>query len=678
MKKIFFSLVSVSLLFASCNSKKDDSIKGKGLELANFDTTISPAQDFYQYVNGTWLKNTPIPPTEGRWGSFNELDEKKLNDLQVILNEAAKEKAEPGSNKQKIGDFYSTAMDSAKLQQDGISPLNSELEAIAAIKNTQDMLKLIGRYHLQNVSPLFGFYVTQDQKISTQNISYIGQGGMGLPDKDYYFSDDEASKNIRAEYVTHLQKMFELMGDKPELAAKEAATVMRLETSLAKKSMNSVELRNIEAQYNKKTLAEVKELSPALDWDAYLSAIGANGIKEVIVSQPEFFKEVNELLKTTSIDDWKVYLRWNLINTTASRLSDPFVNQDFYFYRTVLYGVKEMKPRWKRSLEQTDALMGEALGELYVQKHFSPESKKRVNEMVDNLIVAYKERIMTRDWMSEETKKQAITKLDKTMKKLAYPDKWKDYSSLEIKRDSYVQNCFRVCEFESKRVIKKLNEPVDRTEWGMSPQTINAYYNPSMNEIVFPAGIMQPPFFNAEADDAINYGSMGAIIGHELTHGFDDQGSQFDADGNLKNWWTEEDKAKFKAKTEMVVNQFNNYVPIDSIHIKGELTVGENIADLGGLTIAYAAYKKSLEGKPPVEKIDGFTGEQRLFLSWAQGWRSKSTPEALKQQIQTNPHSPGQYRVIGPLSNINEFYEVFAVKEGDAMYKPENERANIW
>jgi putative endopeptidase len=672
--------VSLACVYISCNNHKENmnNTKGQGLDLANFDTTANPKNDFYQFVNGNWTKNNPIPSTESRWGSFNELDEKKLTNLKQILEEASAEKAEQGSNKQKIGDFYSTGMDSVKLQQDGVTPLNEEFAGIASIKNNQDLVKLIAHHHLIGIGSLFSFSVAQDEKISTQNISYIGQGGIGLPDRDYYLGDDATSKNFRAEYLKYIQKMFELMGEKPEAAAKNAGTIMNIETSLAKASMTQVQLRDIEAQYNKMTLEQIKKLYPSIDWDTYLTSLGVGDIKEVIVSQPDFFKEVNDLFKKVPIDDWKTYLKWQLINGTAGKLSDSFVMERFHFYGTVVNGIKEIKPRWKRCLDNVDAMMGEALGQLYVEKHFSPESKKRVNEMVDNLIAAYKERINTRDWMSPETKKQATAKLDKIMKKLAYPDKWRDYSALEIKRDSYVQNFIRANEFESRRNIKKLHEPVDRTEWGMSPQTINAYYNPSMNEIVFPAGIMQPPFFNADADDAVNYGSMGAIIGHELTHGFDDQGCQFDADGNLKNWWTDEDKAKFKAKTEMVVKQFNGYFPLDSIHINGELTLGENIADLGGLTIAYAGYKKSLEGKPHPENLDGFTAEQRFFLAWAQGWRSSYTKEALEQQIKTNPHSPGKYRVLGPLANLSDFHESFGLKEGDAMYRPQNERAEIW
>jgi len=682
MKNSNIVLISAAatLLMASCTSpKKEESSKGHGINLANFDTTVNPRNDFYHYVDGNWIKNNPVPASEGRWTAFNELDEKKLSNLKEILEAAAKDTtAKAGSNKQKIGDYYSTGMDSVKLQQDGITPLNEEFAAIAAIKNTNDLIKVIAHEHYIGIGPLFGYYVTQDQKISTQYISYLSQGGLGLPDRDYYLKEDEDSKKLRAEYEKHLQNMFGLLTDKPEESAKESKTILNIETSLAKASMTRVQLRDPEIQYNKKTLAQVKELCPSVDWDTYLGSMNVSDIKEIIVTQPEFLKEVNNLLKKTSIDDWKIYLRWHLINGTAGKLSDSFVNEHFHFYGTVLNGVKELRPRWKRCLESTDGAMGEALGQLYVEKYFSAESKKKVNEMVDNLIAAYKERLNTRDWMSAETKKQAVEKLDKIMKKLAYPDKWRDYSSLEIKKDSYVQNFLRANAFESKRVINKLNEPVDRTEWGMSPQTINAYYNPSLNEIVFPAGIMQPPFFDAEADDAVNYGAIGAVIGHEITHGFDDEGSQYDADGNLKNWWTAEDKAKFKEKTQRVVKQFNNYVPVDSVHINGELTLGENIADLGGLTIAYYAYKKSLEGKPQPEKIDGFTGEQRFFIAWTQGWRTNNRPEALKEQIKTNPHSPGQYRVIGPLSNLKEFYEAFNVKEGDAMYRPDSERAEIW
>ncbi len=669
-----------NLMNAGTPGKSGAPEKNKAINLANFDTTVSPRNDFYQYVNGTWLKNNPIPPTENSWGSFNELREKNLANLRVVLEDAAKDKnAASGSNKQKIGDFYSTGMDTVKRNADGAKPLDEVFKRITSMKSNDDLVNTLGYLHTIGVRALFSFYVGQDDKISTDIICNFNQGGLGLPDKDYYSNTDENSVKIRDEYLQNINKMFLLLGDDVQKAATEASAVLKLETELAKASRSRVDLRDPELNYNKKTMAELKTMVPALNWDGYFKAIGVSGIKEVIVGQPDFFKEVNSAMQNVQMEDWKTYLRWNVINSFASDISDAFVMQDFHFYETILSGTKEIKPLWKRCLSATDGMMGEALGQLYVDKYFGADAKKRVNIMVDNLIATYKERINKLDWMSTETKLKAIEKLNLVMKKLAYPDKWKDYSALDIKKDSYVANVMRGHTFSFKRNIDKLGKPVDRMEWQMSPPTVNAYYNPSLNEIVFPAGIMQSPFFDASADDAVNYGSMGAVIGHELTHGFDDQGCQFDAKGNLQNWWTEDDKTKFKAKTEILAKQFDQYVALDTLHVNGHLTLGENIADLGGLTIAYYAYKKACaDGTAKNEKVDGFTGEQRFFLSWAQGWRTNMRPESLRKLVKTNPHSPGYFRVLGPLSNLKEFYDAFGVKAGDKMYRPENERAVIW
>ncbi len=683
MKKNILTVTAMATMVAlsSCGggAKKDAAKTNTGINTANIDSTVKPQDDFYQFVNGKWLKNNPIPETESRWGSFSELEKTNKAKLRMILDDAVADKnAAPGSNQQKIGDFYAMAMDSVKLNKDGVAPLKEEMDAIDKVKTTDDLAKEIAHLHTIGVVPLFGGYVDQDPKMSTVYITQFVQGGIGLPDRDYYTNTDERSVGIQKAYIEHIGKMFELLGDNADIAAKEAKTVYDIETNLAKASMTKVELRDPQASYNKRTLKEFGEMTPNFNWAAYLDGIGIKGINDVVVGQPVFFKEMNRAVKAVSINDWKTYLRWNLIDGFASRLSDEVVNENFKFNGTILNGVPALKPRWKRSLEATDHSLGEALGKVFVEKYFTEDSKKRVGEMVENLIAAYRVRINSRDWMSAETKKQAMTKLDKVMRKLGYPDKWRDYSSLDIKRDSYLQNLMRANKFEFAYMVNKLGKPIDRAEWGMTPPTINAYYNPALNEIVFPAGIMQPVFFNPDADDAVNYGSMGAIIGHELTHGFDDQGCQYDADGNLKNWWTPTDSANFKAKTNMVVKQFNDYVAIDNMHVNGELTLGENIADLGGLTISYYAFKKSLEGKPVPEKIDGFTAEQRFFMAWGQGWRTNMRDKALKNQIQTNPHSPGNFRANGAPSNMQEFYDAFAVKEGDKMYRPKNERAEIW
>lgn len=677
-----FTALATALALVSCKGdikKENASVMSAGFDINNMDQTVEPSEDFYKFVNGNWIKNNPVPASESRWGSFNELQEKNTAKLKTILEEAAADKsAAPGSNKQKIGDFYSLAMDSVKLNKEGASPLKEEFAIIEKIKTKDDVLKEIAHLHSIGVSALFIGYVGQDPKISTLYIPQLYQAGIGLPDRDYYTKTDDNTKGIQKAYKEHLVNMFKLLGDKEAVAQKNAETVYAMETRFAAASMTNVELRDPEKQYNKKTYTELAALTPNINWMTYLTGVGVHQITDVIVCQPEFFKEVYYSFDKVPVEDWKTYLRWTLIDQTADKLSDEFVNEDFKFNGTIIEGTPTIKPRWKRALKATDESLGDALGQQFVEKYFSEESKKRVAQMVENLIVAYKERIHTRDWMSEATKTQAYAKLDKVMKKFGYPDKWKDYSTLDIKEDSYVQNCMRANNYLFKEMINKLGKPVDRTEWGMTAPTINAYYNPSMNEIVFPAGIMQPVFFNPDADDAVNYGCMGAIIGHELTHGFDDQGAQFDADGNLKNWWTAEDLKKFKEKTSMLVKQYNDYDAIEGLHVNGELTLGENIADLGGLTIAYYALKKSMEGKPTPEKIDGFTPEQRFFMSWAQGWRGNMRPEYLKNMIQTNPHSPGNFRGNGPLTNMPEFYEAFGIKEGDKMYRPKEQRVEIW
>jgi putative endopeptidase len=678
-----FGFASALAAFASCggDAKKEEktAVMSAAIDMVNIDTAVKPTDDFYEFVNGKWLTNTAIPAEESRWGSFDELREKNKTKLRAILEAAATDKsATAGSNTQKIGSYYSIAMDSAKLNKEGIAPLNEEFTAIENIKTPEDLIKEVGHLHAMGISSMFGAYIDQDSKMSTQYITQIRQGGIGLPDRDYYTNTDARTLGIQKAYVEHIGNMFKLLGDKPEVAEKNAKIIFGIETSLAKPSMTKIELRDPEKQYNKKTAKELAALTPNFNWTTYFDNANFKGVDNIIVSQPEFFKALNTTFKAVSINDWKTYLRWNLIDETANKLSDAFVNEHFKFYGTTLQGTPVLKPRWKRALEATDQSLGDALGQVFVEKYFTKESKERVGDMVKNLIAAYRVRIDSRDWMSAETKKQANAKLDKVMLKLGYPDKWKDYSTLDIKNDSYVQNFLRANEYLHREMVNKLGKPVDRTEWGMTTPTINAYYNPSMNEIVFPAGIMQPVFFNPEADDAVNYGSMGAIIGHELTHGFDDEGAQFDADGNLKNWWTAEDKSKFKAKTDMLVNQFNNYVAVEDVHVKGALTLGENIADLGGLTIAYYAFKKSLEGKPTPEKIDGFTAEQRFFMAWAQGWRVNMRPEFVKNMVQTNPHSPGNFRANGAPSNMQEFYDAFGVKEGDKMYRPKAERAEIW
>lgn len=669
------SLAILFFLVAGC-SKKPQPVPP--LDPKNMDLTVSPGTDFYQYANGNWIKSHPIPDEYSRYGAFEQLIEQNYKELKSLLKEAAKNKAQQGSIEQKIGDFYATGMDTTKIEKDGVSPLKSEFQRITAIKSKKNIQNEIAHLQLVGPSPLFDVGSGQDEKNTETVIAQLYQGGIGLPDRDYYISDDNRSKEIRKEYVKHIAKMFRLLGDDADKAGAESKTVMNIETQLAKASMTRLERRDPHKTYNKMSLKNLQRLSHNIDWADYFKNIGLENVGDINVGQPHFFKEISKMIKTVGVDDWKTYLRWNLINRSANYLSTDFVKEDFAFYGAFLSGQKVMKPRWKRVLSATNGALGEAVGQLYVKKYFPPEAKKRMLNLVMNLKSVLRSRIQKLDWMSESTKKQALKKLDAMNVKIGYPDKWIDYSKLEIKRDSYIANLVRANQFNFHREMNKIGKPVDRTEWHMNPQTVNAYYNPTMNEIVFPAAILQPPFFNNAADDAVNYGAIGVVIGHEMTHGFDDQGRNFDTKGNLRDWWTKEDEKRFNARAQVLAKQFNNYVVLDSLHVNGELTLGENIADLGGLNISYQALEKSLKGKPRPEKIDGFTPEQRFFLAFAQVWRQNIRPKAQMRRLKEDVHSPGRFRTDGPVSNMPEFYKAFDVKPGDPLYRPKNERAIIW
>ncbi len=648
-----------------------------GVDRSAFDASVKPGENFFLYVNGTWIRHNPIPAEYSRWGAFPKLRDDNLLALREILEELSKEAKPLDGDRQKLRDLFSTAMDEAKLEQAGASPLASEFDAIAKIEDRDALIAQLGHLHLAGTPAMFGFSVSQDEKQSDRYAAHLRQGGMGLPERDYYLGTTEDSKRIRAQYRDHVAKMLSLLGDSAEAANAAGDVVLRIETRLAEASRTPVQLRDREAQYNNKTLAELTSLAPRLNWDLYLKTLDVSGVSEVIVGQPEFVERVNELLASISMPDWRTYLRWQLIHSKAAYLNGALEGEDFHFYSEVMRGVKQMQPRWKRAIGTVDRQIGEALGRLYVEKHFKPAAKQRMDELVKNLMAAYRERIESRDWMSAETKKQALAKLEAVMPKIGYPDQWRDYSKLEIRPDSYVQNVTRAQAFEVRYRLSKLDKPVDRTEWHMTPPTVNAYYNPTMNEIVFPAGILQPPFFDPAADDAVNYGAIGAVIGHEISHGFDDQGSRSDAAGNLKNWWTAEDRARFTAKTEKLAKQYDACVAVDDLRVNGRLTLGENIADLGGVAIAYAAYQKSLNGRPgPV--IDGFTGPQRFFIGFAQVWRGSIRDADQRLLLRTDPHSPGQFRTLVPLSNIQAFYDAFDVKPGDAMYRPAAERVEVW
>ncbi len=647
-----------------------------GINLSYIDSSVSPKNDIYKFANGKWLSTKKIPASDGAWGSFNEIDERNTANLKSLMSIVSKDtKALLGSNNQKLRDFYITAIDSAKIDKAGLNPISADLAAIDLIKTIDDVIKTSALLNKKAVGGIIGFYVTSDYKSSNTNASYLAQSGLGLPDKDFYFEPQYES--VKTEYINHITRMFECFGNNPEAAKANSTTIMKIETELAKNCQNAVEQRDPQKQYNPFTKAELVKITPNVNWEIYFATIGINTPEIIILNQPKFYEGLNTIIKSISVAEWKVFLNWNLLQSAAPYLSSKFVKESFKFNGTVLSGKKEMKPRYKRVQSATDEALGEALGKLYVEKYFDANSKKKVNEMVDNLIAAYRVRINSRDWMSAETKAQAQLKLDKVIKKLGFPDTWIDYSSLNIGTESYWKNVSGGREFQFQRMLNKIGKPVDKMEWGMTPPTVNAYYNPSSNEIAFPAGIMQVPFFDVNADDAFNYGVMGSVIGHELTHGFDDQGSQFDADGNLKMWWTETDYKNFTEKTKVIIDQFDSYVAIDTLHVNGELTQGENIADIGGLTMAYYAYQKSLNGKKsPI--MSGFTGEQRFFIAWAQGWKTLMRDAYLKQLIATNPHSPGNFRAFAPLSNMQEFYDAFGVKEGDGMFRPVAKRVNIW
>ncbi len=646
------------------------------VDLKNFDPAVKPQDDFYQHVNGGWLKANPIPAEQTSWGAFNEIDERNKANLRKILERVAAKSTTPVEKI--VGDFYGSGMDEAAIDAAGIKPLQPDLARIAAIKDGPSLQAEIARLHRRVIRVPFVLESEQDPKNSTMIITAIGQGGLGLPERDYYFRDDEKSKKLRADYAAHIAKLFELAGDVPANAKASAQAVVRLETALAEGSKKRVELRDPVANYNRMTVNELQKLTPNFNWRNYFAAIGLDRPGDIDVGQPGYLKAMDEQLTATSIYDWRSYLRWHLLHASAPYLSAAFVEENFAFYGKTLTGQQKMRERWKRVLQRVDGSVGEALGQLYTAEYFPAESKAQVLKLVGNLQVALRERLKTLPWMDEATRGEALKKLDAFTVKIGYPDKWIDYAPAGIARDSFVLNVQRASEFGFRRDLAKIGKPVDRAEWAMTPPTVNAYYNPQLNEVVFPAGILQPPFFDPKADEAVNYGGIGGVIGHEMTHGFDDQGRQFDAVGNLTDWWTKESSDQFTARSARIIKQFSAYVAIDDLKVNGELTQGENIADLGGLKIAYAALQAALKEKPAPEKIDGFTPSQRFFLSWGTIWRTNQRPETARLYVQTDPHSPAQYRVIGPLANLEEFAAAFAIPEGSRMRRAKAERVEIW
>lgn len=650
----------------------------KFIDPANMDLTVKPGDDFYEYASGTWVKNNPVPAKETRWGSFNMLRDFNINAVKSILQKAAADKkALPGSVEKRVGDFYAAGMDTVAIEKLGYTPIKADLARIKAIKDLPGVLKEISYLRSQGISsPVFGFFVGQDRMNVERMIPQLSQGGTTLPDRDYYLKDDPRSKEIRETYSKYITQLFQQTGSNAAQAQKNAATIFAIEKQFAQAQLSRVEMRDPYKTYNKFAISDFSKTTPGLDWKQILTSLRINGEDTILVNNPAFFTEAAKMLKTIPVNDWKTYLQWGILKGAAPYLSAAFVNANFEFNQ-VLTGQKIQTPRWQRISQLTDGNIGELLGQLYVKEYFKPEAKARMNVLVENLRKAFAVRIKALDWMSEATKQKALAKLAAFRPKVGYPDKWQNYDGLVIDRNTFFKNLRNTDAWGFNYMISRLGKPVDRERFGMTPPTVNAYYSATLNEIVFPAGILQFPFFDPKADDAVNYGGIGAVIGHEMSHGFDDQGSKFDADGNMRNWWTDEDRKRFDAKADALAKQFDAYTVLDTIHVNGKLTLGENIGDLGGLNVAYAAFKMTKQGQGD-KKIDGFTPDQRFFLSWAQVWRGNILPQTAAQFILTDPHSPGPYRTIGAPVNMDAWYKAFNVQPGEKLYKAPEDRIRIW
>ena len=688
MKQSSAALVamSVAVLVAvpeARGTKQTQSTLGLGVDVSNFDPSVQPQDDFFQYVNGAWLARAEIPEDRSAYGSFSQLSDMTQEQLRAIIEHAAgTPNTASGSDVQKIGDFYLSFMDTTRVEAAGLAPLSGELDRIASIANPSDVVRYMGYSQRRRgprstsgaLSPV-SFSVRQDAKNATQYTPYVSQSGLGLPDRDYYFNEQDRFQEIRESYVAYIEQLLALAGD--ERAREAAEGIMALETRLARSHWTRVKNRDRDATYNRLTVDSAETLAPGFNWRLFLDAAGVAGVEEFVIRQPDFFTAFAGAIQEVPVEQWRTYLRWKLLNRWAPFLGKASVGAHFAFYGSTISGTEQNRPRWKRSVSATNGAMGELLGKTYVAQHFRPEAKARMDRMVEHLRRAFEIAIDELEWMSDETKGAARAKLAKFNTKIGYPDTWKDYSRLRIRNDDLIGNLVRAREVAYERMISRLGKPVDRGEWFMSPQTVNAYYSPTMNEVVFPAAILQPPFFNVEADDAVNYGAIGAVIGHEFSHGFDDQGRKSDGDGNLRDWWTESDGEEFKKRAGSLADQYSAYSPIEGMHVNGELTLGENIGDLAGLTMAYRAYRLSLNGQePPV--IDGFTGEQRFFLGWAQVWRTKYRDDELRRRLVIDSHSPAMYRANGVVTNMPEFYQAFGVKRGDGMYRPLADRVKIW
>ena len=681
-----FALLALALLSCAALGQKSAGPAlpySPSLDLASMDKSVDPCVDFYHYSCGGWQKANPIPPDQTSWSVYGKLYEDNLNFLRGMLEQAAKAGPQRSAVEQKTGDFYAACINEAAVEKQGLSPVQPDLDAIAGAKSAKDLTPLLARLQFayrgySYSSPmLFAAGSAQDPDNSEQVIAEINQGGLGLPDRDYYTKTDDKSKETRERYLQHVQKVFELSGDKPEVAKKNSETVMRIETALAQASLTRVERRDPHKLVHKMKMADLAQLAPNIDWPAYYRQLQYPEFEILNVSEPEFIKKANALLASEPLDNWKTYFRFHVVDTSAPYLSSKFVEESFEFYRKYLRGAKEMQPRWKRCVQYTDYSLGEALGQVYVAKVFSPELKQSTLDMVQRIETAMGERIRALDWMSPETRQQALGKLAGIRNKIGYPDKWRDYSSVKIAPDDFAGDVRRAHEFETRRDINKIGKPVDHGEWDISAPTVDAYYNPQMNDINFPAGVLQPPLYDAKMDDAPNYGNTGGTIGHELTHGFDDEGSQFDARGNLKDWWTKEDREKFDARTKCVDDQYSGYVAVDDVHVNGKLTLGENVADLGGEILAYIAWQGKTKDMH-LQPVDGLTPEQRFFIGFAQWDCANERPEDLRVRAMTDPHSPAQFRINGVVVNMPEFQQAFQCKAGQPMVAPPDKLCRVW
>jgi len=676
MKKVFLPIIAFMLMTTASDAKKNASLS-PGIKLANLDTSVSPKVDFYQYACGGWMKNHPLTGEYSRFGSFDQLAENNRKQLKGLIVELASKPAAQGTVAQKIGDMYNLAMDSVKLNKDGYKPIQADLKKIAEVKTVSDILKLVPELAISGLDPYFTVYVGPDPMNSSYNLVQTYQSGISLGQRDYYLENDAHTKEIRDKYKAHVVKMFQLVGFSAADAQKNMEAVLTIETRLAKAAYDKVKLRDPHANYNKMPVADLQKLVPEIEWNTYLAAFGLKNTSEVSVSQKESLVEVGKILTSEPIANQIAYLQWKLIDESASYLSDEIYAQNFDFYGKTLSGKKDQSPRWKRAVGTVDGVLGEAVGQMYVQKYFPAAAKERMLKLVHNLQVVLGERINALPWMGDSTKVKAIEKLKAFYVKIGYPDKWRDYSDLSVSKDSYYANVQRANKFEHAYNFAKAGQLVDKSEWQMTPQTVNAYYNPTTNEICFPAGILQYPFFDMTADDAFNYGAIGVVIGHEMTHGFDDQGRQFDKEGNMKDWWTAEDGKKFEVRAKVMADFFDSIYVAPGVHGNGKFTLGENIADHGGLQISYQAFKKATAAEPLANK-DGFTPEQRFFLAYSNVWAGNVRPEEILKRTKSDPHSLGRWRVNGALPQINTWYEAFGIKAGDPMFVPVEKRVSIW